>query len=617
MDVQLDDLRVFHALPSPHVLLDRRLRVVRANDAYLRLLGRDAAAVEGRPLLDVLREHAAPPDRAPDRAPGPGGTAPGGLTGLHECLEQVLRTGRPESLSPRPFPQLDLGTGRWRQRWWSSVVAPVLDDTGEVAALIHRVEDITDYVSDRRDGARRRRAEERWQARTLTAEAELFDRVREIQVARDAERARTRELAALAEASVGVARAADVAELTDVVVDRGLAALGAQGGAVGVRSGDAVDLTITASLGAGIQLRYARLRLDDPLPVAVTATTGRRILLPDLAATLAYGHGAQEIVEISGCRAWACLPLTTVDEAGDQVVLGALLVGWKQAQTFTAAALGVLEAFAAQCAQTLARLRVREAEQLQAERTWRLAQALQRSLLAEPVQPDGLRVVTRYRAAAERAQVGGDWYDGFVTSTGVSTLVVGDVCGHDREAAAAMAQVRNLLRGIAYTVSHPPAGILRAVDRAVAGLGVPALATAVVLSVEQDEELAAAGRHRLRWSNAGHPPPVVVGPDRRLRILRTEAELLLGLDPGTARTDHEVVVEAGSTVLLYSDGLIERRSADIDEGLAWLAATVEGHVRGLARGEPVDLDGLCDRLLTAVRETGEVEDDVVLLALRT
>ncbi|WP_432509985.1 SpoIIE family protein phosphatase [Kineococcus sp. SYSU DK001] len=610
MDVQLDDLRVFHALPSPHVLLDRRLRVVRANDAYLRLLGRDAAHVEGRPLLDVLREHGAPPDHPRDAEDA-------GLTGLRECLEHVLATGRPESLSPQPFPQVDPGTGQPRQRWWSSVVAPVVDDTGEVAVLIHRVEDITDYLSDRDDSRRRRLAEERWQARTLTSEAELFDRVRELQVARDAERARARELTALAEASVGVARAADVAELTDVVVNRGLAALGAQGGAVGVRSGDVVDLTITASLGAGIQLRYAQLRLDDPLPVAVTVATGRRILLPDLESTLAYGHGAREIVEISGCQAWVCLPLTSVDEVGDQVVLGALLVGWKQPQTFSAAALGVLEAFAAQCAQTLARLRVREAEQVQAERTWRLAQVLQRSLLAEPVQPDGLQVVTRYRAAAERAQVGGDWYDSFVTSAGVSTLVVGDVCGHDREAAAAMGQVRNLLRGIAYTVGHPPAGVLRAVDRALAGLGVPALATAVVLCVEQDEELRAAGRHRLRWSNAGHPPPVVAGPDRRVRILRTEAELLLGLDHGTARSDHDVVLEAGSTVLLYSDGLIERRSTDIDDGLAWLALTVEEHVRGLPPAQPVDLDGLCDRLLAAVGEVGDVEDDVVLLALRT
>ena len=236
-----------------------------------------------------------------------------------------------------------------------------------------------------------------------------------------------------------------------------------------------------------------------------------------------------------------------------------------------------------------------------------LAEGLQRSLLTAPPQPDHLEIVVRYEAAAETAQVGGDWYDAFVQDAGATMLVIGDVVGHDTAAAAAMGQVRNLLRGISVFSGQGPADVLHGVDRALDTLGVDTTATAVLARLEQTPAEVEEGVTRLRWSNAGHPPPVVLAPDGSVDLLSTDdPDLLLGLDPDTRRADHRLRLRPGDTLLLYTDGLVERRDAGLSEGLAWLVDSLTGW------GD-ADPEDLCDHLLDAV---GEHEDDLVLLALR-
>ncbi|SCX43395.1 Serine phosphatase RsbU, regulator of sigma subunit [Klenkia marina] len=237
-----------------------------------------------------------------------------------------------------------------------------------------------------------------------------------------------------------------------------------------------------------------------------------------------------------------------------------------------------------------------------------LAEALQRSLLTDPVEPDHLEIVTRYRPATTEAAIGGDWYDAFLCADGSTWLVVGDVAGHDQTAAATMAQVRNLLRGIAYGEPASPAQVLTRLDRAMTGLGVGTLTSVVAIRVEQDAEQARAGLRRLRWSNAGHPPLVLLPRGgARARVLSAPVDRILGADPTAARHDHEVDLDPGDGVLLYTDGLVERRSADLDEGVEWLL----GAVSDLA-DRPVA--HLCDRLLELVSH--HAEDDVAMLALR-
>ncbi len=230
------------------------------------------------------------------------------------------------------------------------------------------------------------------------------------------------------------------------------------------------------------------------------------------------------------------------------------------------------------------------------------ARTLQRHLLGPPPTLPTLHSAARYVPASRHAQVGGDWYDGFCLPDGGTVLVIGDVAGHDAEAAATMAEARGMLRGIAGTGPPSPAAVLTGLDRVLTDLGVPTLITVVVAAVHGGE-----GAVTLRWSNAGHPAPLLVRSDGTPELLARSPEPLLGIAPSSVRLDHELSLHPGDTVLFYTDGLVERREWDLDEGTDWLV----GQLRQRGR-EP--LDELCDGLLNELG--GGTEDDVALLAVR-
>ena len=247
---------------------------------------------------------------------------------------------------------------------------------------------------------------------------------------------------------------------------------------------------------------------------------------------------------------------------------------------------------------------LRPVAQRRARRGGVAAQPAVRPARARP--PAGRRAL---RAGGAEAQVGGDWYDVFQQPDGATVLVIGDVVGHDTAAAAAMAQLRGILRGIAYDSSDRPAGVLARLDAAVAGLDLQAMATVLVGRLEQDPDDALAGRTRLRWASAGHLPPVLAGPDGERRVLEAQRPgLLLGVDPTTVRPERRSVLEQGSTLLLYTDGLVERRDQVFDDGVQRLVAAL-AELRGL----PVE--EMCDALLTRL-VPGRADDDVALVAVR-
>lgn len=425
--------------------------------------------------------------------------------------------------------------------------------------------------------------------------------VTDVRAATEAEAVAARRLAGLSAVALRLAGAQTVEEVTEIVIEGGLASLGADGGAVAVRDDDRGLLRLTATDSLGEQMQR-ELPLDGPLPASYTARTGERLLLPHKQAGLAWSAETAAVYDATGKDAWALLPL----RAGGRL-LGTLMLGWEQPRDFSADEVDLLEAFAAQCAQAIDRIQVRQAELASAAASSRLSEALQRSLLTAPPQPDHLQISVRYLPAAQQAQIGGDWYDAFLPPDGSTMLVIGDVAGHDRDAAATMGQVRNVLRGVAYTLVEPPAAVLSALDRALRGLQVETLATAVIAQVEQPPEHAEQDLRLLRWSNAGHPPPLLIRPDGEALLLDREADLLLGWEPATARTDHEIDLPAGTTVVLYTDGLVERRGERLDDGLERLRAAA-GDLSGLA------LDDLCDQLLG--RLASDAEDDIALVALR-
>ncbi len=241
-----------------------------------------------------------------------------------------------------------------------------------------------------------------------------------------------------------------------------------------------------------------------------------------------------------------------------------------------------------------------------------LAEGLQRALLTEPPQPDHGQIAVRYTPAKELSQVGGDWYDAFLQPEGATMLVIGDVVGHDIAAAAAMGQIRSLLRGIAVTSGQGPADVLSRLDTAMELLRVDTTATAVVARLEQTPEERREGLTRLRWSNAGHPPPVAITADHQVMTLGgsggDDADLLLGVDPQTQRREYEVTLKRGATILLYTDGLIERRRQSLDDGLARLFGV-------LAESADLPLEELCDQVLDHMLPDTS-SDDVALVAIR-
>ena len=262
--------------------------------------------------------------------------------------------------------------------------------------------------------------------------------------------------------------------------------------------------------------------------------------------------------------------------------------------------LGFVRLIGGALTQALDRIQARRAERTLASMERAMSETLQSSLLSHTVRPGHLQVAVRYQSSIAQAHIGGDWYDSFLLPDGTLTVAVGDVSGHDRQAAAAMAQIRNLLRGIAFTVHHPPSLILTHLSAAMTGLPVDAFATVVLAQIEPDTRT-------LRWSNAGHPPPALLSPDGTVRLLQTKPETLLGPHIDAVRSDHTVTLEPGATVVLYTDGLIERRRDHLDDGLSHLARALTGR-------SGLDAEQLCDHLLDEF--AAEAEDDIALTVIQ-
>ncbi|MFC8451267.1 SpoIIE family protein phosphatase [Kitasatospora sp. NPDC057223] len=248
--------------------------------------------------------------------------------------------------------------------------------------------------------------------------------------------------------------------------------------------------------------------------------------------------------------------------------------------------------------------RLAESEQHVAERN-RLARQLQQAIMPPsrgPMDASGLRIGVRYRPAEKDDLVGGDWYDAVVLPSGQILLCVGDVAGHGIEAATGMVALRNALRGLAATGAGP--GQLLAWLNVVAHhLTDNVTATAVC-------GLFDPATQTLRWARAGHLPPVLLR-DGRAGTLPPISGLLLGAVPEADYEEAEVQLQADDTLLMYTDGLIERRDRSVQESLDRLLAIAHGSDRtGGAQG----LERRLDHLLT--HSNSDTDDDTCLIGIQ-
>jgi PAS domain S-box-containing protein len=228
-----------------------------------------------------------------------------------------------------------------------------------------------------------------------------------------------------------------------------------------------------------------------------------------------------------------------------------------------------------------------------------IAETLQRSLLPERLpQIEGLGLVPRYLPAGHGAAIGGDWYDALERMDGRVALIVGDVVGHGLRAAATMGQLRNAFRAYGL-IESSPAEVMARVNRLVMS-GDDAMATVLYLVLDRETG-------ELTYSAAGHPPALLLAPDGA-RFLEGGRSMPIGAaDPAVFR-EATGVVPPGSTLLLYTDGLVERRGVPLEDSLDVLA-------KAASEAED-DLEKLCDGVLAAVLPKLQPTDDVALLAVR-
>ncbi|MGW1724048.1 PP2C family protein-serine/threonine phosphatase [Streptomyces sp. NPDC002306] len=231
-----------------------------------------------------------------------------------------------------------------------------------------------------------------------------------------------------------------------------------------------------------------------------------------------------------------------------------------------------------------------------------IAETLQRALLTDLPTTPGLRLAARYLPATYGLNIGGDWYDAFRQPDGSLITVIGDVTGHGLRAAVMMSQLRTALR--AYAVDGgSPGQLLTRLHVFLHHLQPDLYATAVIARFHPDDPT-------LTWAAAGHPPPVLRTPDGRAQVLDARPGAMLGIPLKQEIADHTVRLTPGSTLALYTDGLVERRAQGIDPGIERLAAALEAFG---SEELDADLAGSADRMLRPLLSDSERDDDVCLL----
>ncbi|MBD8078766.1 SpoIIE family protein phosphatase [Cellulosimicrobium arenosum] len=237
-------------------------------------------------------------------------------------------------------------------------------------------------------------------------------------------------------------------------------------------------------------------------------------------------------------------------------------------------------------------------------REHRLAETLQRAMLPEQADVVGLDVWTYYAPNSEHAQVGGDWYDVLQIAPDVVGLVIGDVVGHDVEAAAAMGQLRSVVRSYAFELTTP-GPVLERVDQLVQGMRIPRSASLVYGALIRPDADDPDDAWRIEYSRAGHLPPLLLR-DGTVTQLDEAGGPLVGFG-GRSRATGSAALRPGDTLVLYTDGLIERRDRALRVGLDALVAASSAV-------SAVDAAGVGEELLSRLADAPE--DDVALVVVR-
>jgi PAS domain S-box-containing protein len=346
------------------------------------------------------------------------------------------------------------------------------------------------------------------------------------------------------------------------------------------RPGD--ELTLGAAAGFGAANLPATVPIGDVLSQVVVE--GRPVILDQLSG----GAGLDPMLGAAAPRALMASPLTVKGR-----MAGVIEIASRKERRFTPEEESLLVLMADRAGLAIEHARAYEREVGTVE-------MLQRSLLPEDL-PDlpGLSIAARYEPPGLGVNVGGDWYDAIRLEDGRVGLAMGDVVGHGLGAAALMGQLRHAARAYALE-GHPPPEMLDRLDRLVRSLPGAQMATLIYLVVDADLST-------VRFASAGHVPPLVVGPDSDARFLEGAPNPPLGVFDSSGHEELTVELEPGSTLVLYTDGLVEERGVSIDAGLEALRLAAQ------LRADPEDL---CDHLVESMLAIHPAHDDIAVLALQ-
>ena len=485
------------------------------------------------------------------------------------------------------------GTAFWNQL----SITPVFDGAGELVSFVGVQTDVTERVRVE-DDRKAAFAAERVARRDAEEAHAAADAAR---VA--AERAQSR-LALMAEATSTLSATLDMTDLFDRLASLCVPLLA-----------DWVFLTLVDEHGvvrdtahrhkhgrdddlARFALQHSA-NLPEASPTRRSLTTSEPVLIervtPEIVAQVFPDPATAELFSSLGGASVITVPLVA-----RRRMLGAMaLVMTDGRRTFNAEDVDLARDLSRRAAMAMDNVRLYQQEHT-------VAETLQRSLLPDLPEIPGITAAAHYLSASTAADVGGDFYELLGLPDGAVAFAIGDVVGHDVTAAAAMGHLRGLLRACAWDApDNDPAEVLGRVDRLVQGLHVAPMATMAYGRIERAD--GAGEPWRLTLANAGHPPLLLRAVDGSVQLLDGATGLLIGVDAEHRRASITVELPAGSTLIGYTDGLIESPGEDLDQGIAALSARLAA--------APLDATP-ADLCVHAVGASPDRRDDIAVLALR-
>jgi|tagenome__1003787_1003787.scaffolds.fasta_scaffold20913857_2 serine phosphatase RsbU (regulator of sigma subunit) len=360
-------------------------------------------------------------------------------------------------------------------------------------------------------------------------------------------------------------------------------------------TGSSLRLFHGSFLEPAIADRYTDVPLEARYPIAAAVRSGDAVFVPDLDSYRTRFPDILADTIAAGVEATASLPLF----GAEGVCLGAIGFAWADPPPFDAKLERALTAVALLCTETLERARRYDEEH-------QIVIGLQQRMLEDLPHCEGIEVAARYLPAGDSAPVGGDWYQGLRLGDGRVAFVVGDVAGHGITAAADMALIRGMISALLHS-GVAVADVLSEVSGTLAQRKGLILASAALVVVDVAAET-------LTFTTAGHPPPVVVDQNGTVRLLDSANAPLMGLDetftmPEAPRRTDTSPFAPGSRLVLFTDGLVERRDRSFAVGLEQMV-TLLTHLR--SEVTPVEL---VDSLLDALVGGRSPSDDIAIVVV--